>query len=488
MSTLPSLSATEVALSVPAAATATATTSFMGESALVDKETGRIFWEGGVSNTLSATVGSKMRNLLQLHHLRATILSSILWIAVVRALAERSTAVTAASTTTLTTRILQWTILLLPRFDDWFVWTIVIFYLVESYFSSTRQYLTNCIASSDELEAYLEQLREAAPRVEWKVRSFHYEVSSPTLAAMVGAWKNMTAFRPEHAPDNDDTSAVDVTDTTTTKAQRDLPEWLKRKKVTNYAVGSYRYQDCIDKTLAGVWKRAKGYYHDTSLAAPMSKISLSKLFVFCDSKTRRDYFEQQAAFVSEHCKTDSMAEFATNIVVPGFKPCLLAIRLAPQESRRARIALRFVSLPWFWCLTLLGLTAPYRFWFDIQCDELRVSVVKEASVDPRKPLSSSSNKTAWFWSRYASGNTNNDSMKEMDESNQFRVLMKELQLYGSPSSVASTTVTIDQQDEEILRTDELQDVIESVESASLVAEQEALPDLRDYPKEEHPEQ
>lgn len=460
-------SANEIAVSLPATAS-TATSFIMGESALLDKETGRIFWEDGVSNTLTATVGTKVRTLFQFHHLRATILSSILWVAAVRALAERST----AAGTILLARILQWTILLLPQFDVWFLWTVALFYFVESYFCSTRQYLTHCIASSEELEAYLEQLREVAPRVEWKVRSFHYEVISPTLATVVEIWQASRREKPEQLS-QDEVFVVDAAGTAIHAQQTHLPSWMKRKKVTNFTIGSYRYQDYIDKTLAGIWKRAKGYYHDTSLAAPVSKITLSKLLVLADSKTRRDYFEQQAAFVSEHCQRDTMAEFATNVVVPGFKPRLLAIRHRPQESRRARIALRFVSLPWFWCFTLFGLTAPYRFWFDDQCDELRVSVVKETSVEPRKSVSSNS----WFWSRYASGNNKDDSTEDMDESNQFRMLMKELKLYGSPSSSVSPT-TREEQDEE-LRKDELQDVIESVESASLVAEQETSPDLSD---------
>ncbi|GAX23382.1 hypothetical protein FisN_15Lh098 [Fistulifera solaris] len=446
----------------------------MGESALIDKETGRIFWEGGISNTLTAMVGSKVRKLLQVHHLRATILSSILWIGIVRALAERWTVSDAANKAL---RLVQWTLLLLPRFDAWFLWIVALLYGIESYFCNTRQYLTHCIASAEELEAYLEQLREVAPRVEWKVRSFHYEIISPTLAKIVGALQNMTATSPLEQLSEEQALLANSTDTIVV-TQRDVPAWMKRKKITNFTIGTYQYQDCIDKTLAGIWKRAKGYYYETSLAAPLSKITLSKLLVLSDGKTRRDYFKQQATFVSEHCQSDSMAEFATNIVIPGFKPRLLAIRHRLDESLRARMALHFVSLPWFWCFTLLGLTAPYRFWFDDQCDELRVSVVKETSVEPRKIGGLNNNKVPWFWSRDTSVNNNDDGfMAKKEESNEFRILMQELKLYGGPSSVPLTNKEVVVNQDEELRNDELQDVIDSVESASIMAKEETSSDM-----------
>jgi hypothetical protein len=466
-------SASETTLSVPA----TSSASFiMGESALIDKETGRIFWEGGISNTLTAMVGSKVRTLLQVHHLRATILSSILWIGIMRLLVERWM-ITRSTPANTVLRMVQWTLLLLPRFDAWFLWIMALFYGIESYFCTTRQYLTHCIASADELEAYLEQLREVSPRVEWKVRSFHYEIFSPTLAKIVGMWQNVTTSSSLEQHSEEQAFLMNSTDTMV-ETQRDLPSWMKRKKVTNFTIGTYQYQDCVDKTLAGIWKRAKGYYHETSLAAPLSKISLSKLLVLADSKTRRDYFRQQAAFVSEHCQSDSMAEFATNIVIPGFKPRLLAIRHRQDESLRARMALRFVSLPWFWCFTLLGLTAPYRFWFDDQCDELRVSVVKETSVEPRKVGALNNNKIPWFWSRDASANNNDDEiMSKKEESNRFRMLMQELKLYGSPSSVSFTNEELVENQNEELRKDELQDVIDSVESASIMVKEETFSDV-----------
>ncbi|GAX23004.1 hypothetical protein FisN_15Hh098 [Fistulifera solaris] len=460
-------------LSSASETTLPATTSpasfLMGESALIDKETGRIFWEGGISNTLTAMLGSKVRTLVQFHHLRATILSSILWIGIIRLLAERWTVSDAANKVL---RVMKWTLLLLPRFDTWFLWTMALLYGIESYFCTTRQYLTHCIASSEELEAYLEQLREVAPRVEWKVRSFHYEIISPTLAKIVGALQNMTATFPLEQHSEEQAFVVNSTDTMV-ETQRDLPSWMKRKKVTNFTIGTYQYQDCIDKTLASVWKRARGSYNEASL---VSKITLSKLLVLSDSKTRRDYFKQQAAFVSEHCQSDSMAEFATNIVIPGFKPRLLAIRHRLDESLRARIALQFVSLPWFWFFTLLGLTAPYRFWFDDQCDELRVSVVKETSVEPRKVGALNNNKVPWFWSRDASVHNNDDECMLKEESNQFRMLMQDLKLYGNPSSDPMSKKEGVMNHNEELRKDELQDVIDSVESASILAKEETSSD------------
>jgi len=55
----------------------------MGESALIDKETGRIFWEGGATSTVSASI-SPLLSDWGLHRAKSTILSVALHPIVIR--------------------------------------------------------------------------------------------------------------------------------------------------------------------------------------------------------------------------------------------------------------------------------------------------------------------------------------------------------------------------------------------------------------------
>ena len=51
--------------------------SVMGESALIDKESGRIFWEGGSTSTIHASIAPFLGDL-GLRHLKGTALSVLL--------------------------------------------------------------------------------------------------------------------------------------------------------------------------------------------------------------------------------------------------------------------------------------------------------------------------------------------------------------------------------------------------------------------------
>jgi hypothetical protein len=150
---------------------------------------------------------------------------------------------------------------------------------------------------------------------------------------------------PLDQPNEERAFAMNFTDNMV-ETQRNLPSWMKRKEVTNFTLGTYKYQDCIDKILAGIWKRTKGFYQETSLAAPVS--TLTKLLIW--QRARRD------ATISNNksplCwNTVRVTEYWNLLEYQGFNPRLLAIRHQLDRSLRARIALHFVSLPWFWCFT-----------------------------------------------------------------------------------------------------------------------------------------
>jgi hypothetical protein len=384
--------------------------SVMGESALVDKETGRIFWEGGSSSTLSNSVGPKIEQF-GIGHIKATILSAILVMALAGALAsflreklEQSVASkTLPRALSLGIFLVNWTILNVPKLDRWFVVATIILYLVEAYTCSTRRYLANAINSPSELEAFIEKLREEPPEVLWTVRSFHYEKPlwlSP-IQLTRSLWRRFKKQDDDEAPDS-----------SSGKLSSSL---LRRKVVTNRATGSYRYKQCVDKTTLGLWKRAPA---PLSSAAPFTKMTLSKLLILSNEKARKDYFKQQSDFVTEHGQDDEYAEFSTHIQVAGFKPRMLAIR--PVEGVPSAKLFRSHL---FWIFTTLGLTVPYRIWFARHCDELRVAVIKEtASELPVEPSRS--------WMPFSSSRTPVEPMSRADEQGIFRSLMQELKLYA----------------------------------------------------------
>lgn len=416
--------------------------SVMGESALVDKETGRIFWEGGSSSTLSASVGPKIEQFGG-GHIKATILSAILVMALAGALASflREKLEQSVATKTLP-RILSigiflvnWTILNVPKLDRWFVVATIILYLAEAYTCSTRRYLANAINSPLELEAFIEKLREEPPQVVWTVRSFHYE--KPLWLSPI----QLTGSLWRRFKKQDDNEAPDVSSAKLSSS------FLRRKVVTNRATGSYRYKECIDKTTLGLWKRAPA---PLSSAAPFTKMILSKLLILSNEKARKDYFKQQSDFVTEHGQGDEYAEFSTNIQVAGFKPRMLAIR--PVEGVPSAKLFRSHL---FWIFTAMGLTVPYRIWFARHCDELRVAVIKEtASELPVQPSRS--------WMPFSSSRTPAEPTPPVDD--RFNSLMQELKLYA-------------QQDTSEEQQNATAAVLEDVEVASILANFDDTNDL-----------
>jgi TMEM151 family len=323
----------------------------MGESAVVDKETGRIFWEGGSSSTLAESIAPKLKSIMGIPHLKATVLTAFLLFGAAGSMAEALRALLQALFGDMPrpfcqTAILSFTrtILLLPKLPRWFVAVTGMLYLTEAYMCSTRTYLMHPVS---DVGAYIEQLRETPPVVQWKVRSFHYEnVFAPALNRIL----LLSDEDKQRVPSQ--------------------PSILRWKRVTHTASGHYSYNSCEDETIAGVWKRAVLQQR----RAPFTKIVLTKTLLLRDAKAREDYFRQQRAFLAtEH--SDDFAEFSTSVQILGFQPRVLAVYSATRLFFRQSM---------FWIFTFAGLTVPYRTWFAAQCDEVRVRVVKETGTDPVK--------------------------------------------------------------------------------------------------------
>ena len=149
----------------------------MGESALIDRETGQIFWQGGPGVLYIGT--SSTLSSLGVRHVRATALTIILVCAALSALASKlrdmlKTIDVVGPWWQVASVLVKCTILL-PRFDSWFVILIGALYLTEAHCCSTRRYLANALSGPAAVEDYVEGLRQAPPVARWTVRCFHYE-------------------------------------------------------------------------------------------------------------------------------------------------------------------------------------------------------------------------------------------------------------------------------------------------------------------------
>lgn len=308
--------------------------AIMAESAIIDKETGRIFWEGG-STTVSQSIAPKIK-LIDVPHLRATILSLVLLYWGTEVLAGKLRGILPLRTNRFEYKYLlsfSRTLLGLPKLPRWVFVSALVLYLIESWTCSTRQYLSNAV---ENVEEYLESLRQASPTVQWKIRSFHYQnrIRNPFVNAT-------------HVP---------------------VPSLATQKKVSHTASQVYQYKSCQDQTTAGVWRRQ--LWNTVPL---FTKLILTKSIVLKDAKASNDFLKQQQRFLTTH-HGDDYAEFNTQISIDGFQPRVLAVRR------------RHCMLNLFWIFTLLGLTVPYRRWLNDRSDQVRVYLVKETSAD----------KAGWF--------------------------------------------------------------------------------------------
>ena len=437
------------------------------ESALMDKETNVIYWQGG-SDIISSSLTKPYLTEKGVLHVRATILSAIIWLwvwgkisrYVVSNYFESPNNSDASSATllglgtitfanplmqkvaTVLTPVIQFFLLMvhsllylrLPQYSPKFLITTILLYLIEAFSCSTRRYLSHAMNAPSEVEDYLEKIRLATPVVKWKVRCFHYEDRLRGLKELGKKFEDVNEKL--H-------NVIDSTSTSSSKTFGDTPPlWMAKKVVTNEAVGTYKFDSCEDQTVASLWKRSQSS-SSSSHDAPFSKLALNKLLVLKDKRAREDYFAQQAAFVTLEGRKDVYAEFATSIEVEGFRPKLLAVRPVRGASKISAVLFRQHIYLLF---TLLGLSLPYRIWFGKHCDEVKVTILKETGSGSvvKTEEDKSAEKSSWF--RFGRGNSavGGESQRSQE---QFRKNMQSFSLYGEKVSPEVVTEESDSRDE-----------------------------------------
>lgn len=201
-----------------------------GQSALVDKQSRRVYWQSGGPTIHPQDVFGKSFFLSQWSHCKAIVLSTFLWTCILSVAITRRlwqylvlltkmiaqpppTPIITTTTTDITTKTkVAWMILSCirqfvrkiisvvlsiililtkPRFQQitcnpYVIASIYLLYLSESYTSSTRRYLANTL-SQHHVETLMEHLRNTKPTVTWSIRCFHYDVLPPMLLPSPGA-------------------------------------------------------------------------------------------------------------------------------------------------------------------------------------------------------------------------------------------------------------------------------------------------------------
>ena len=507
----------------------------------MDRETNAIYWQGGETDIFSTSVSQPYLAERGIKHIRATVLTTLLWLWIwgilSRCITEKlgkdgfsslsffspsnvgleNQHVIIRSISSIILPIARFILLLLysllylrlPQYSPKVIATTIILYLIESYSCSTRRYLSHSMNAPTEVEAYLERIRNIEPSVIWRVRCFHYEErgvwkSIKGLYKLLdGGWKLATTITSRKKKkkssslllsnplvgwkERKSSKSSSATATTTTKESSssssssssavmfaDPPttlSWMAKKVVTHEAVGTYKFGNWADYTLASTWKRARSSHSNGVVdSAPFSKVTLSKLLVLKDKATREDYFAQQAAFVMMEGRRDVRAEFATSIDVEGFRSKLLAVRPVILHHRAASTTTTssssskkqlfsaaniFFRQHIYLVVTLLGLSLPYRIWFARHCDEIRVTVVKETCIEDSRSSTATTSETSdksidkssssWFlpttWGFGWGSSSVTDSVRAQEL---FRKSMSALSLYGSsssPSDEEATTTT-----------------------------------------------
>lgn len=385
------------------------------------QETGRVYWECGNSNTLYESVTPKL-DQFGVEHAQATFLTILITLAFLSVLSgwlkraidscyyvRTATATTpyslwTAKTLSVAVVLAECTLLKLPKIDNtWLVSAFVILYFLESYHCSTRCFLANAVSNATDLDAYIDGLKQEPPVVTWKVQTFHYELRRMftvprMLRLLLHSLKKSRKTQQELLPNASTKTTSNTIPLTSLELPRKSSRHTKpmfpitRKVVTNEASEFYHYASHSDKTIVGIWSRPppsdEGVF-------PFRKISLSKVLVLSDKRSREDYFRQQSEFVTRYGREDEFAEFSSSIEVAGYRPRLLVAwpLSSPNTNKNIRdYKRRLVRLSVFWVFTCLGMTVPYRVWFKRHCDLLRVTVVKETKAK----TASDSYLRSWF--------------------------------------------------------------------------------------------
>lgn len=354
---------------------------------------------------------------------------------------------------TLVEPILQFILLLihsllylrLPSYSPKFLITTILLYLIEAFSCSTRRYLSHALNAPTEVEEYLERIRLAKPVVKWKVRCFHYE---DRLRGLKELGKKVEDVNEKLHDVLDSSSPSAASSSSSSKSFADTPPlWMAKKVVTHEAVGTYKFDNCQDQTVASLWKRSQSF-SSSAHGAPFSKLALSKLLVLKDRRAREDYFAQQAKFVTLEGRKDVYAEFATSIEVEGFRPKLLAVRPVRTVSHVSAALFRQHIYILF---TLLGLSLPYRIWFGKHCDEVKVTILKETgsglSVVKTEEVEGADKSSSWFrWGSKGTSASSAGGLESQRAQEQFRKNMQSFSLYGEEGAAPTTTAVEEEAD------------------------------------------
>jgi hypothetical protein len=210
----------------------------LGESALVDAETGQVYWQdtSRFRNTVEHAYWSDRTGVSR--HLKSTFLSLILWVAVIRFLVDLLQKTMSTDMYPLDAQLMikKWSISnfipqswnrglfignkldvacsfvircvlkvpqLIPKINKHVISLVIILYLLEAYSCSTKIYLENTLTSPGEVTEYMENLRQQKPSVVWNVRCFHYEnrrwLNTLFLITLLSNVRNWLAMRkPNH--------------------------------------------------------------------------------------------------------------------------------------------------------------------------------------------------------------------------------------------------------------------------------------------------
>jgi len=391
----------------------------MGESALVDKETSRVYWQSGVS--LSDYASSSLSSAAKIQHIRTTVLSVMLVVALVSVLlrpmvdfcqkncAGRKNDKECSIIVKLLTNALY---LFRPithgvHSNRTAVLILYMFYLLESYNCSTRKYLTNVVDGED-VESRIEDLRNARPEVTWTVKCYHYAKRLAASRYLARSDKERKGFPGLNLPG--------------------------KKVITHEATKQYDFASWEDNTVTTVFKRASR--GGSGCVAPFTKLTFSKILMLADCNTRNDYFAQQSAFVTCEGQRDDHAEFSTKIEVKDFKPKILVMRQnskAATTTASSKLLTKLFRIQFFWIFTLIGFSLPFRVLFASYCDTLCVTVVKEASstIHQKAPSAASSHWLSpknWIPAMMTSSSPTIRSAEQM-----FRKSMEEFSVYSSGS-------------------------------------------------------
>ena len=256
--------------------------------------------------------------------------------------------------------------------------SLYILYLLESLTSSTNKYLTNKISSPEAFDI-IENFRRLPPTVTWTIKHYHFE--------------DRYGFRMRHPQQQQPQ-----------QQQQNQQHHSKLSKKVYSATATDRYvfggwsdmTNGFPTTFSRARPKTTTQTNDNSKtpfkAAPLKKISLSKLLVFSSAEARDEYGRQLTGFIGREHMRDDHYDFETRIDMGAegqWRDKLLVLSSNTKrdenaadsnllnENKKLSFVPRSISRFWYWFFTLLMLTVPYRWWFGGQCDELSIQVVKK---------------------------------------------------------------------------------------------------------------